>query len=87
MGTPLNINLTFQHVLRVQDNRTWSSDVQWTHSQGGVVAVVLVVVVKVVVIVVATDAVESILLLFGVSGECVPWASIRLFQKGKRRGR
>jgi hypothetical protein len=51
------------------------------------VAVVLVVVVKVVVIVVATDAVESILLLFGVSGECVPWASIRLFQKGKRRGR
>ena len=50
-------------------------------------AVVLVVVVKVVVIVVATDAVESILLLFGVSGECVPWASIRPFQKGKRRGR
>ncbi|KAI0283180.1 hypothetical protein BC826DRAFT_1190328 [Russula brevipes] len=38
-------------------------------------------------IVVATDAVESILLLFGVSGECVSWASIRPFQKGKRRGR
>jgi len=51
------------------------------------VVVVLVVVVKVVVIVVATDAVESILLLFGVSGECVSWASIRPFQKGKRRGR